>query len=113
MREIKTLFALGLAVLAVVGIMIIRYAEPTQTVDFRGEILSVVASDDGGATIYATSWDGGDFIFRIDGDTRLESCCGEITIEELTRGAKVDINYRKYLFRREDIHTVESLTRYD
>lgn len=114
MKEIKTLFALGLAVLFIIGIMIIRYAEPSQTVDFRGEIHSVVEDGNGGATICAASWAGGDFLFHIDRESKIEHCCGEeITLSELKYGTKVDISYRDFLFKKEDVHTIKLLTVYD
>ena len=49
------------------------------------------------------------FVFRIDDKSKLENCCGEeITFEDLTKGTMVDINYRKYLFKEEDVHTVKT-----
>ena len=97
-----------------VGVMIIQYATPSRTVDFRGEILRVVVSRDGIVTISAASDFAGPFVFRIDDKSKLENCCGEeITVEDLTEGATVDINYRKYLFREEDVYTVKSLKIYE
>ena len=105
---------IGVIVLLLVGVMIIQYATPSRTVDFRGEILRVVVSRDGIVTISAASDFAGPFVFRIDDKSKLENCCGEeITVEDLTEGATVDINYRKYLFREEDVYTVKSLKIYE
>ena len=105
---------IGVIVLLLVGVMIIQYATPSRTVDFRGEILRVVVSRDGIVTISAASDFAGPFVFRIDDKSKLENCCGEeITVEDLTEGATVDINYRKYLFKEEEVHTVKSLKIYD
>ena len=94
--------------------MIIQYATPSRMVDFRGEILSVAVSEDGIITLSTVSNTGGSFIFRIDDKSKLENCCGEeIALEDLTKGAMVDINYRKYLFKQEDVHTVKSLKIYE
>ena len=105
---------IGVIVLLLVGVMIIQYATPSRTVDFRGEILRVVVSRDGIVTISAASDFAGPVVFRIDDKSKLENCCGEeITVEDLTEGATVDINYRKYLFREEDVYTVKSLKIYE
>ena len=83
-------------------------------VDFRGEILSVAVSEDGIVTLYAANDYAGNFLFRIDDKSKLENCCGEaITIDDLSKGSMVDINYRKYLFKEEDVHTVKTLKIYD
>ena len=71
-------------------------------------------SEDGIVTLSAVSDIAGDFLFRIDDKSKLENCCGEeITFEDLTKGTMVDINYRKYLFREEDVYTVKSLKIYE
>ena len=114
MNQFKNIFIFGVIVLLLVGVMIIQYATPSRTVDFRGEILRVVVSRDGIVTISAASDFAGPFVFRIDDKSKLENCCGEeITVEDLTEGATVDINYRKYFFREEDVYTVKSLKIYE
>lgn len=114
MKQFKNIFIFGVIVLLFVGVMIIQYAIPSRTVDFRGEILSIAASEDGIITLSATSDITGKFIFRIDDKSKLKNCCGEeIALEDLTKGAMVDIYYRKYLFKEEDVHTVKSLKLYD
>ncbi len=114
MKQFKNIFIFGVIVLLFVGVMIIQYAIPSRTVDFRGEILSVVASEDGIVTLYAANDYAGEFLFRIDDKSKLENCCGEeITIEDLTQGTMIDINCRKYLFKEEDVRTVKSLKIYD
>ena len=113
MKQFKNIFIFGVIVLLLVGVAIIQYATPSRTVDFRGEILSVVVSEDSIVTIFAASDIAGQFVFRIDDESKLENCCGEeITLEDLTKGTMVDINYRKYLFKAEDVHTVKSLKIY-
>ena len=114
MKEIKNIFIFGVIILLLIGVMIIQYATPSRTVDFRGEIRSVIVSEDGVVTLYAVSQFAGDFIFKIDAKSKLENCCGEeIGIEDLSKGAMVDINYRKYLFKEEDVHTVKYLKLYE
>ena len=113
MKQIKSIFVFGVIALLLVGVAIIRYATPSRMVDFRGEILSIAVSKDGIVTLSAASDFAGPFVFRIDDKSKLENCCGEeITIEDLTEGTMVDINYRKYLFKDEDVHTVKSLKIY-
>ncbi len=114
MKQFKNIFIFGVIVLLFVGVMIIQYAIPSRTVDFRGEILNIVLSADGIITLSAASDIAGNFIFRIDDKSKLENCCGEeITFEDLAKGTMVDINYRKYLFKEEDVHTVKSLKLYE
>ncbi len=113
MKQFKTIFIFGVIVLLLVGVAIIQYASPSRMVDFRGEILNVAVSEDGIVTLFAASDDAGNFVFRIDDKSKLEDCCGEeITIEDLSKGTMVDINYRKYLFKKEDVHTVKTLKIY-
>ena len=113
MKQFKKIFIFGVIILLLVGVMIIQYATPSRMVDFRGEILSIAVSEDGIITLSAASNTGGSFIFRIDDKSKLENSCGEaITLEDLTKGAMVDINYRKYFFKQEDIHTVKTLKIY-
>ena len=66
MKQFKNIFIFGVIVLLLVGVMIIKYATPSRTVDFRGEVLSVVVSDDGVVTLFAVNEDTGEFVFRID-----------------------------------------------
>ncbi len=114
MKQFKNIFIFGVIVLLLVGVMIIQYATPSRMVDFRGEILNVAVSKDGIITIYAANDYAGDFLFRIDDKSKLENCCGEeIGIDDLSKGNMVDINYRKYLFKEETIHTVKTLKIHD
>ena len=113
MKQFKNIVLFGVIILLLVGVAIIQYATPSRTVDFRGEILSIAVSDDGIVTLSAASDIEGPFLFRIDDKSKLENCCGEeITLEDLTKGTMVDINYRKYLFKDEEVHTVKSLKIY-
>ena len=110
MNKFKYVFIFGLAIIAFVAIMIINYAIPSRTVDFSGEILDVVISDNGKITLHASATFGGDFLFKIDEKSKLKNCCGEtISTEELKEGSLIQINYRKYLFKDEKIHTVKEL----
>ena len=114
MKQFKNIFIFGIILLLLVGVMIIQYAIPSRMVDFRGEIRSVVVSEDGIVTLFVANDVTGDFVFRIDDKSELENCCGkEITIEDLTKDTMVDINYRKYLFKEEDVYTVKSLKLYE
>ena len=114
MKQFKNIFIFGVIVLLLIGVMVIQHAMPARTVDFRGEIRSVSVSEDGVITICAVSEFAGAFVFRIDDRSRLEGCCGEeVTVDDLSKGTTVDINYRKYLFKDEDVHTVKSLTIYN
>lgn len=113
MKQFKNIFIFGVIILLLVGVAIIQYATPSRTVDFRGEILNIAVSDDGIVTLSAASDIEGPFLFRIDDKSKLENCCGEeITVDNLTKGTMVDINYRKYLFKDEEVHTVKSLKVY-
>ena len=114
MKQFKNIFILGVIVIFFVGVMIIKYATPSRTVDFRGEILMIAVSENGTVTLSAANDYQGDFLFRIDDKSELKNCCGEeISLEDLTKGATVDINYRKYLFKKEEVHTVKSLKIYN
>jgi hypothetical protein len=114
MKQFKNIFIFGVIVLLLIGVMIIQYAKPSRTVDFRGEVLSIAVSEDGIVTLFAVNSDGGDFVFRIDDKSELKNCCGEdINTDDLSRGAMIDINYRKYLFRDEEVHTVKELVLYE
>ena len=114
MNQFKNIFIFGVIVLVLVGVAIIQYATPSRTVDFRGEILGVAVAENGTVTVSAEGIFGGDFIFRIDGKSRLENIDGEeIGVEDLSEGATVDIDYRKYLFKEEEFYTVKKLKIYD
>ena len=114
MKNFKELFLIGVIALSLIAVMIIQYATPSRTVDFRGKILGIAVSEDGTMTLHAADDVSGDFIFRINDNTKLENCCGErITVEDLSEGATVDINYRKYLFMGEKVHTAKSVKVYE
>ena len=114
MKRFEPLFILGITILLLLGVMLVQNVSPSRTVDFRGEILTIVVSDDGIVTLSAASDIAGHFLFRIDDKSKLENCCGEeIALEDLTKGAMVDINYRKYLFKDEDVYTVKMLKIYN
>ena len=111
MKEFKNLFLVGVFVVIFVGGMIIHNANPTHTVDFNGEIESVMISESGAITVFAFSDVQGVGGFKIDGESRLENLDGEkIELEELTEGTTVLITYRKHLFTEEDVYTVKKLT---
>ena len=55
MKQVKSIFIFGAIVLLLVGVMIVQYATPSRTVDFRGEILSIAVSEDGIVTLSAAS----------------------------------------------------------
>ena len=113
MKQFKIIFTVGIFVLAFVGAMIIQNALPPRTVDFRGEVHKVVISEGGTVTLMAISAHGGEFLFRIDEKSVLRNDSGEsITVDDLKEGALIDINYREYLFRQEDTHTVQTLKVY-
>ena len=113
MNQFKNIFIFGVIILLLVCVMIIQYATPSRTVDFRGEIINVVISENGTVTICAANDYAGEFIFRLDDESKLENCCGEkIAAEDLAEGAIIDVNYRKLLFKEEDVYTVRSLKIY-
>ena len=72
MKQFKNIFVFGVVVLLFVGVMIIQYAIPSRTVDFRGEILNIAVSEDGIITLSTVSNTGGSFIFKIDDKSKLE-----------------------------------------
>ena len=111
MKQFKLLFLFGIVVLTVVGAMIVTEAVDTSTVDFSGRIVSISVSEDGTATLTATSIAGGDFTFRIDGFSTLEDCCGkQIEPTELCEGDMILIEYRFSLFKNKSIKSVRELT---
>ena len=112
MKQLKTICIISVILLLLWGI--VSYAQPSRTIDFRGEIHGVVVSENGEVTLLAIDAYGGDFLFRIDEGSKLKNFDGEkISVNDLFKGAMVDINYRKYLFKKEDIHTVKTLKLYD
>ena len=114
MKSVKYLFSLGAIVIIILVAMIIQYSSPSKTVDFRGTIHDVVTSADGETTIHAVSVAGGEFLFKINDASKLENCCGdEIEIRDLSQGALIDVNYRKFLFKDEKVQTVKTLTLYE
>ena len=113
MRLFKGIFIFGVVVLLIVGAMIVHYATPPKTVDFRGRIQSVTVSDNGSATLFATNEDTGNFVFKINKKSRLENCCGEkIAVTDLSEGALIDIRCRTSLFGKEDARVVKLLKAY-
>ena len=111
MRSVKILFTLGILSLAIICGMFIQANVSPPTVDFTGVILSVATSEDGGTvTLYAEGVFGGDYLFRIDERSRLESLDGkEISIDDLAKGDHVLIEYRKPLFHKEEFHIIKKL----
>ena len=110
MKEFKNLFLVGIFVIIFIAGMIIHAANPTHTVDFNGEIESVIISESGIITVFAFSQAQGLGVFRIDEKSRLEDLDGEkIDISSLTEGTKVLVTYRKHLFTEEDVYTVKKL----
>lgn len=113
MKSFKNWFYLGIFALALTVGFMIHAANPSRTVDFRGTVLNVVTSESGITTVHAEAVTGGFYLFRIDGDTKLENSDGEkITREEITEGALVDVDYRKYFFKEEKVYTAKKLVLY-
>ncbi len=114
MKSFKNWFTAGVFALAFIAAMMIHSANPSRTVDFRGVVLNVVTSESGITTIHAESVAGGYFLFRIDENTKLQNCCGEeITPDRITEDSTVDVDYRKYFFKEEDVYTAKKLTLYE
>ena len=115
MKDFKGMFYFCLAVLLLVCAMVVYYAIPSRTVDFRGVIRDIAFSDDDTTvTICATSIAGGDVLFRIDQKSTLHNFDGEaISSSDLREGALIDVTYRKILFQKEDVHTVKLLRQFD
>lgn len=111
--KFKSVF-IACCILFLIGIgFLIQNSNLSRTVDFSGEITGVAESDDGVITLFAVS-NGGQFVFRIDDRSKLENSCEEeISPEELKKGSLIQVNYRKYLFKDEDVHTVKELVVYD
>lgn len=113
MKDFKGFLCVCLAVLLLVGAMIVYYAIPARTVDFRGAIHNIAFADDGTVTICATSIAGGDFLFSVDKASILLDSDGEtISTSDLKEGALIDVTYRRFLFPKEEIPTVKRLTQF-
>lgn len=111
MKSVKIVFTIGILSLAIICGMFIQANTSPPTVDFTGVILSVVTSADGSTvTLSAEGVFGGDYLFRIDEESRLESSDGkEISIGDLAKGDHVLIDYRKPLFQKEEFHIIKKL----
>ena len=113
MKNFKGMFCFCLAVLLLVGAMIVYYAIPSRTVDFRGAIHDIAFADDGSAMICATSIAGGSFLFRVDKASKLHnSDGGTISASDLKEGALIDVTYRKVIFQKEEVPIVKRLTQF-
>ncbi len=111
MKSYKVLFIIGCAVIALIVGMIIGIALPENTVDFNGRVIEITEQEDGTYMLKAESIAGGAFSFIIDSKSGLENCCDEeITVDDISVGAIVLINYRNSLFKKAEIKTVKDLT---
>ena len=111
MKSSKVLFTIGCVVIALIVGMIIGTMIPDNTVDFNGRVTEITENEDGTYTLKAESVAGGEFTFIIDGKSDLENCCDEeITVDEISVGGIVIINYRNSLFKKDEIKTIKDLT---
>ena len=111
MKSYKVLFTLGCVVIALIVGMIIGTALPEKTVDFNGIVIEMTEKEDGTYLLKAESIAGGEFSFIIDCRSSFENCCDEeITVDDISVGGIVLINYRKSLFKKDEIKTVKDLT---
>ena len=111
MKSYKVLFIIGCVVIALIIGMIIGTMLPDNTVDFNGRVTEITENEDGTYTLKAESVVGGEFTFIIDGKNDLENCCDEeITVDEISVGGIVIINYRNSLFKKDEIKTIKDLT---
>ena len=111
MKSYKMLFTIGCVIIALIVGMIIGTMIPSNTVDFNGRVTSITEKEDGTYTLKAESIAGGEFSFIIDGKSDLENCCDEnITVDEISVGGIVLINYRNSLFKKDEIKTIKDLT---
>ena len=111
MKSYKVLFIIGCVVIALIIGMIIGTMLPNNTVDFNGRVTEITENGDGTYTLKAESVAGGEFTFIIDGKSNLENCCDEeITVDEISVGGIVIINYRNSLFKKDEIKTIKDLT---
>ena len=110
MKQFKNLFTAGCCVLIMIVAMILQNANLSRTVDFSGEIHRINISESGTVTVCAFSDTVGFQLFKVDGNSRLENLDGEkIEIEDLTKGTKVLVTYKKTLFKDEDVYTAKKL----
>ena len=111
MKGVKVLFATGCVVIALIIGMIIGTMLPDNTVDFNGRVTEIAENEDGTYTLKAESVVGGEFTFIIDGKSDLENCGDEdITVDKISVGGIVIINYRDSLFKKDEIKTIKDLT---
>ena len=111
MKSSKFLFTIGCVVIALIVGMIIGTMLPDNTVDFNGRVTEITENEDGTYTLKAESVAGGEFTFIIDGKSDLENCCDEdITVDKISVGGIVIINYRNSLFGKNETKTIKDLT---
>lgn len=110
MKSYKVLFTIGCVVIALIVGMIIGIMLPEKTVDFNGRVNSITENEDGTYMLKAESIAGGEFSFIIDSKSDLENCDEEITVDDISVGGIVLINYRNSLFKKAEIKTVKDLT---
>ena len=111
MKSYKVLFTIGCVVIALIVGMIIGTALPEKTVDFNGRVIEMTEKEDGTYMLKAESIAGGEFSFIIDSKSDLENYCNEdITVDDISVGGIVLINYRNSLFEKAEIKTVKDLT---
>lgn len=111
MKSYKVLFTIGCVVIALIVGMIIGIMLPEKTVDFNGRVTEITEREDGTYLLKAESMAGGEFSFAINGRSRLENCCDEdITVDCISIGGIVLINYRNSIFKKAETKTVKDLT---
>ncbi len=111
MKSYKVLFTLGCVVIALIVGMIIGTALPEKTVDFNGRVIEMTEKEDGTYLLKTESIAGGEFSFIIDSKSDLENYCDEdIAVDDISVGGIVLINYRKSLFKKDEIKTVKDLS---
>ena len=111
MKSYKVLFTIGCIVIALIAGMIIGIVLPEKTVDFNGRVTELTENEDGTYILKAESIAGGEFSFIIDSKSGLENCCDEeITVDDISVGGIVLINYRNFLFKKAEIKTVKDLS---
>ena len=111
MKSYKVLFIIGCVVISLIVGMIIDTMIPDNTVDFNGRVTEITENEDGTYTLKAESVVGGEFTFIIDGKNDLENCCDEdITVDKISVGGIVIINYRNSLFGKNKTKTIKDLT---
>lgn len=111
MKNYKVLLIIGYVVIALIVGMIIGTMLPDNTVDFNGRVTEIAENEDGTYTLKAESVVGGEFTFIIDGKSDLENCCDEdITVDKISVGGIVIINYRNSLLKKDEIKTIKDLT---